>query len=107
MGAAAIGSGILGYTFLGSSSKTSKTDGAPSQSTDDKKNINTQKEQAPAGKTFTGGEQGFVDLKLKEIIDYNHNTKRFKFALPDEEHVSGLNVACKWDERPKQHGRCD
>ncbi|OCT47740.1 NADH-cytochrome b5 reductase 2 [Cladophialophora carrionii] len=93
VGAAAIGTGILGYSFLGSSSKTSKTDGAPSQSTEDQKNINQQKEEAP-GKTFTGGEQGFVDLKLKEIIPYNHNTKRFKFALPDEEHVSGLNVAC-------------
>ncbi|KIW69133.1 hypothetical protein PV04_05026 [Phialophora macrospora] len=92
VGAVAIGTGILGYNFLGSSSKTSKSDGAPSQSTDDQKNINKQKQEAP-GKTFTGGEQGFVDLKLKEIIPYNHNTKRFKFALPDEEHVSGLNVA--------------
>jgi hypothetical protein len=38
-----------------------------------------------------------VDLKLKEIIPYNHNTKRFKFALPDEEAVSGLSVACEFE----------
>ncbi|KAJ9611748.1 NADH-cytochrome b5 reductase [Cladophialophora chaetospira] len=92
VGAVALGSGIFGYSFLGPASKASKTDGPPSQSTEDKKNINEQKKEAP-GKTFTGGEQGFVDLKLKEIIDYNHNTKRFKFSLPDAEHVSGLNVA--------------
>jgi cytochrome-b5 reductase len=104
VGAAAIGTGILGYNFLGSSSKTSKSDGPPSQSTDDQKNINKQKEEAP-GKTFTGGEQGFVDLKLKEIIPYNHNTKRFKFALPDEEHVSGLNVACRWEHAGVSSGR--
>ena len=98
VGAAAVGTGILGYNFLGGSSSnktTSKNDGPPSQSTEDKKDINKQKEEAPI-KTFTGGEQGFIDLKLKEIIPYNHNTKRFKFALPDEEAVSGLNVACKW-----------
>jgi cytochrome-b5 reductase len=91
---AAAGAGIFGYNFLGNSSKQVKSEAPPSQSTEDKKDINASKETAP-GKTFTGGDQGFVDLKLTEIIPYNHNTKRFKFALPDPEHVSGLNVACK------------
>ncbi|RMD42662.1 hypothetical protein DV735_g2476, partial [Chaetothyriales sp. CBS 134920] len=44
-------------------------------------------------KTFTGGDQGFVDLTLKEVQDYNHNTKKFIFELPDPEAVSGVHVA--------------
>ena len=67
VGAVAVGAGLFGYNYLGSASKTVKADGPPSNSTEDKKDINKQKEEAP-GKTFTGGEQGFVDLKLAEII---------------------------------------
>ena len=49
----------------------------------------------PAGnKTFTGGDQGFVDLKLENVEEINHNTKRFRFALPEKEDVSGLSTAC-------------
>ena len=44
-------------------------------------------------KTFTGGDQGFVDLKLKEVKPYNHNTKTFIFELPEADQVSGLGVA--------------
>ena len=46
-------------------------------------------------KTFTGGDQGFVDLKLSEVSDINHNVKRFRFELPDKDAVSGLTIACK------------
>jgi cytochrome-b5 reductase len=46
-------------------------------------------------RAFTGGDQGFIDLKLKEAKDYNHNTKRFIFELPETDQVSGMNVACK------------
>ena len=42
---------------------------------------------------FTGGDQGFFDLKLDSIEEINHNTKKFRFALPDSENVSGLQVA--------------
>ena len=48
-----------------------------------------------APKTFTGGDQGFVSLKLKKIVPYNHNTSEFIFELPSGDHVSGLNIACK------------
>lgn len=60
-------------------------------------------------KTFTGGDQGFIQLRLKEVIPYNHNTKKFVFALPSDEHVSGLHIASalltryqseKKDEKP-------
>jgi cytochrome-b5 reductase len=46
-----------------------------------------------AKKALTGGEQGFVSLKLAEVQDVNHNTKRFRFKLPEEDMVSGLKVA--------------
>ncbi len=44
-------------------------------------------------KAFTGGEQGFVSLLLSEVETINHNTKRFRFKLPEEGMVSGLTVA--------------
>ncbi|KAL8749355.1 MAG: hypothetical protein Q9199_007736 [Rusavskia elegans] len=47
----------------------------------------------PAQKTFTGGEQGWVDLKLESVEELNHNTKKFRFALPDKDDVSGLEIA--------------
>lgn len=44
---------------------------------------------------FVGGDQGWVDLKLADVETLSHNTKRFRFALPDQDKVSGLQVACK------------
>jgi len=77
---------VLGYSFLGSSKAAPA---APAKPAGD------AKAAAPVAKTFTGGDQGFIDLKLAEVVDYNHNTKVLKFDLPDPEHVSGLNVACE------------
>lgn len=58
------------------------------------------KEALPAGatageikKALTGGDQGFVSLKLEDVEIVNHNTKKFRFKLPEEDMVSGLNVA--------------
>lgn len=44
-------------------------------------------------KAFKGGDQGFFDLKLDSVQEINHNTKKLRFALPDADHVSGLEVA--------------
>jgi len=44
-------------------------------------------------KAFTGGEQGFVSLKLADVQTVNHNTKKFRFELPEEDMVSGLVIA--------------
>ncbi|KAK0384128.1 hypothetical protein NLU13_8217 [Sarocladium strictum] len=44
-------------------------------------------------KAFTGGDQGFLSLKLAEVENVNHNTKRLRFELPEEDMVSGLHVA--------------
>ncbi|KAM4058113.1 oxidoreductase NAD-binding domain-containing protein [Hirsutella rhossiliensis] len=47
-----------------------------------------------AGKpAFTGGDQGFVSLKLADVETVNHNTKRFRFELPEGDMVSGLQIA--------------
>lgn len=86
VGGAAIGAGVLGYSFLGNNKKAAAD--TPKPSADAKAAI-------PAAKAFTGGDQGFIDLKLAEVVPYNSNTKILKFELPDPEHVSGLNVACK------------
>jgi len=48
---------------------------------------------AEVKKALTGGEQGFVSLKLDEVHDVNHNTKRFRFKLPEDDMVSGLHIA--------------
>ncbi|KAF5019866.1 hypothetical protein F66182_8102 [Fusarium sp. NRRL 66182] len=44
-------------------------------------------------KTFTGGDQGWVSLKLAESEIVNDNVKRLRFELPEPDHVSGLKVA--------------
>jgi cytochrome-b5 reductase len=44
-------------------------------------------------KAFTGGDQGFVSLKLSDVELVNHNTKRLRFELPEPDQVSGLHVA--------------
>jgi hypothetical protein len=43
-----------------------------------------------AKKALTGGDQGFVSLKLESVEDVNHNTKIFRFKLPEEDSVSGV-----------------
>ncbi|KAF2155269.1 ferredoxin reductase-like protein [Myriangium duriaei CBS 260.36] len=57
---------------------------------------NAVKEKADlstAKKTFTGGDQGFVSLKLESSELVNHNTKKLRFSLGDDDAVSGLSVA--------------
>ena len=84
VGGLAIAAGYGGYTFLGKNSPASAD--APS----------TKKEAEKLDKrAFIGGDQGFIDLKLKEAKEYNHNTKSFIFELPESDQVSGMHVACK------------
>lgn len=47
----------------------------------------------PANKVFKGGDQGWIDLKLESVEELSPNTKKFRFALPDKDDVSGLQVA--------------
>jgi len=50
-------------------------------------------EGAVGKKAFTGGDQGFISLKLESVENVNHNTKRFRFELPEGDQVSGLRIA--------------
>ncbi|KAF2721312.1 ferredoxin reductase-like protein [Polychaeton citri CBS 116435] len=81
LGAGAIGGGY--YTLSGSGAK------APAPAPAKDKSV----PPADAPKTFTGGDQGFVSLLLEKVENINHNTKKFVFKLPSEDHVSGLAVA--------------
>ncbi|KAI9816976.1 MAG: NADH-cytochrome b5 reductase [Thelocarpon impressellum] len=85
-GALAAAAGVGGYYFL---NQPKKTDGdAPTPS----------KEQVASRLTgnqsvaFKGGDQGWIDLKLDKVEEINHNTKRLRFLLPDENDVSGLPI---------------
>lgn len=78
LGAAVIG-GVV-YYFNGS------------PQTDAKLMLLSRNDSAHGEPTFKGDDK-WVDLKLKEIIKYNHNTSRFIFHLPTDEHVSGLHTA--------------
>ncbi|KAL8706078.1 MAG: hypothetical protein Q9201_000843 [Fulgogasparrea decipioides] len=50
-------------------------------------------EYKPPNKAFKGGDQGWLDLKLESVRALNHNTSIFRFKLPDENDVSGLQIA--------------
>ncbi|KAH6609262.1 nadh-cytochrome b5 reductase 2 [Trichoderma cornu-damae] len=80
-GAGAVGLAGAGYFFLGGSSSASKAE---------------NKAKEAAGVTpkvaFTGGDQGFLSLKLAEVEQVNHNTKKLRFELPDKDQVSGLYI---------------
>lgn len=47
----------------------------------------------PPKVAFKGGDQGFFDIKLAEVENVNHNTKRFRFELPEGDMESGLQIA--------------
>ncbi|KAL9129966.1 MAG: hypothetical protein Q9217_001724 [Psora testacea] len=49
--------------------------------------------QQAANNTFSGGDQGFISLKLESVENLNHNTKLFRFSLPNSDDVSGLQIA--------------
>ncbi|KIW08582.1 uncharacterized protein PV09_00546 [Verruconis gallopava] len=48
---------------------------------------------AAPSKVFTGGDQGFVSLKLEKSETLSPNTKKLTFSFPEENQVSGLHVA--------------
>ncbi|MCJ1350202.1 MAG: NADH-cytochrome b5 reductase [Icmadophila ericetorum] len=49
--------------------------------------------QAAKSAAFTGGDQGWIDLKLGSVQKINHNTSKFRFELPSKDDVSGLQTA--------------
>lgn len=98
-GAAAAGAAYYGYTAVsGGAAPASKKEeqNVPAKAGD-------RTAETAASKAFLGGDQGFVDLKLASVENVNHNTKRFRFDLPEKEQVSGLDVACKLPTSVTQH----
>ncbi|KAI0200962.1 oxidoreductase NAD-binding domain-containing protein [Astrocystis sublimbata] len=83
-GAAVLGVGGVGYYFMNSSTEAKIEKKAKEQ---------LNKVTGPPKVAFTGGEQGFVSLLLKESEIINSNTKRLVFQLPEGDMVSGLHVA--------------
>jgi cytochrome-b5 reductase len=95
LGAAAAGAAYFGYGYI---SRGTAAAGAPA-SKEEQKNVPAEAgdrtADKPAPKAFTGGDQGFLDLKLSNVEVVNHNTKRFRFDLPEKDQVSGLHIACE------------
>ncbi|KAI0015533.1 oxidoreductase NAD-binding domain-containing protein [Xylariomycetidae sp. FL0641] len=81
--AGAAGVAGAGYYFMSSTSTGQKLENkaAAAAST------------GPPKQAFTGGDQGFISLKLKDVEVVSPNTKRFIFHLPEDDMVSGLHVA--------------
>lgn len=87
---------LLGYAAY---SRVSDPTRRPDFVADAKNAVNSATEKKPSspdpGKAaFTGGDQGFIDLKLASVETVNHNVKKFRFELPEKDQVSGLFVAC-------------
>jgi cytochrome-b5 reductase len=87
--AGAAGVGGLAYYYFGKGSGAKQVEEDPklSAAANAATGVPTDK------KAFTEGDQGFIPLKLETVEDVNHNTKRFRFKLPEDDMVSGLVVA--------------
>ncbi|KAF2100907.1 ferredoxin reductase-like protein [Rhizodiscina lignyota] len=86
-GGLAAAAGVGAYYYLSGSPKAKEA----VDSAKDKATSIANKADAP--KTFKGGDQGFVSLVLDSVEEINHNTKKFRFHLDDDNAVSGLHIA--------------
>lgn len=84
------GVAALGAGYWYSAGRTPQADAPPSSN--ELKNVPAQAGDR-AVKCFTGGDQGFIQLPLDSVEVINHNTKKLRFKLNEEDAVSGLNVA--------------
>ena len=89
VGVACLGGGTATYYL------TDQLTGAAKSRYTAKPNSPSASDTKPTTSTFVGGDQGWLDLKLESVEQINHNTKKFRFALPTEDSVSGLHVACR------------
>ena len=89
------GAGLLGGGFYYYRITEPKPEAQAPPSSEERKTVpsSTAPSASAPQKAFRGGEQGFVDLKLESVEEINHNTKKFRFALPNSDDVSGLSVA--------------
>lgn len=80
-----------GYFYMRRTTPTGQAGNAPPSAEANKIAASAGQSSKPA---FTGGEQGFLSLKLAKSEMINHNTKKLTFLLPEEDMDSGLHVAC-------------
>ena len=92
-GVAAAGAGAGGYYYYSGSSSAVMSERSRENAVSSSE-PQTIEPTGPRSKTFTGGDQGWIDLKLKSIEVVNHNTKKLRFALNSDDDVSGLQIAC-------------
>lgn len=99
-GGIAIAIGGAGYYFYSQGDNSQKIKNAAQSAEAKAKELAGQAKGTVEGASgsvakaaFTGGDQGFISLKLESVEIVNHNTKKFRFALPDEDVVSGLKIA--------------
>ncbi|KAK4128144.1 ferredoxin reductase-like protein [Parathielavia appendiculata] len=89
-GAVAVALAGVGYYFSRSTPAVKKAE----ETVKDTAGAATEKlTSGEAKKALTGGDQGWVSLKLEEVEMVNHNSKRFRFRLPEDDMVSGLQIA--------------
>ncbi|KAI9682906.1 MAG: NADH-cytochrome b5 reductase [Trizodia sp. TS-e1964] len=81
-GLGAVGIAAAAYAYL-----------EPRNKLDPKNSLSKAVGQTSAKASFTGGDQGWIDLKLGSVEVVNHNTKKLRFELPEQDDVSGLKVA--------------
>ena len=95
-GVAAVLAGA-GYYFYNQGDNAAKVKGAAKDAEAKAKDAvgaaKSKVDGATAKSAFTGGDQGFISLKLDSVENINHNTKKFRFELPEGDQVSGLHVA--------------
>merc|ERR1711939_525369 len=95
-GVAAVLAGA-GYYFYNQGDNAAKVKGAAKDAEAKAKDAvgaaKSKVEGATAKVCLTGGDQGFISLKLDSVENINHNTKKFRFELPEGDQVSGLHVA--------------
>ncbi|ESZ98962.1 NADH-cytochrome b5 reductase [Sclerotinia borealis F-4128] len=93
----AAGAGAAAYYFLSQGDNVTKVkDTAKDAEAKAKEALGQGKakvEGAVGKSAFTGGDQGFISLKLDSVENINHNTKKFRFELPESDQVSGLHIA--------------
>jgi cytochrome-b5 reductase len=92
-GVAALAAGA-GYYFYNQGNNADKVKNAASDAEAAAKGLVGKNQPGSQGKpAFTGGDQGWISLKLDSVENINHNTKKLRFALPESDDVSGLKIA--------------
>lgn len=84
--------GVGAFAYTRSNAAEGKKLPSPGEHKDDS---DAQNKGKPSNSAFKGGDQGFLSLRLDSVEELSHNTKKFRFALPNPDDVSGLHIACR------------